>query len=271
MRDVNGRAVLITGGAAGMGRLWAERFAADGARLALWDISEDALNKTAEALRATGSTVITDIVNVADSKAVYKAAKKLEAELGGIDVLVNNAGIVRSGDFLDTPDEDISAVLDVNLKGIFWTMKAFLPRMVERNDGHIVNISSASGFIGVPKIPAYVASKWGVIGLTESVKMEIANMKKDGVHFTVVCPSYVDTGMFEGARPPRMTKMLRPENIVNVSYEAFKKNKFMVMEPFMVKFTPALKSLLPARVFDSLSSFLGVNTSMHQWTGHSKR
>jgi short-subunit dehydrogenase len=270
MKDVSGKTILITGGAVGMGLLWAEHFANDGANLVLWDIRQEPLDQAAEALRGRGVDVLTQIVDVSDRNAVYQAALKAQAETGGVDVLVNNAGIVASDDFLKTPDEKISAVIDVDLKALFWTMKAFLPRMLERNSGHIVNVSSASGFIGVPRMPAYVAAKWGVIGLTESIRLEVKGMGKDGVKFTLFCPSYVDTGMFAGARPPLLTKILKPAEVVDIAYHGFKNDQYMIREPWMVKITPALKGLLPYQLFDLVSDTLGVTQSMSQWRGHGK-
>jgi short-subunit dehydrogenase len=90
-------------------------------------------------------------------------------------------------------------------------------------------------------------------------------MGVDGVKFTLVCPSYVDTGMFEGAKPPLMTKMLKPKDIVDIAYEAFKQDKYIVNEPWLVKLTPALKGILPYQAFDLVSGILGVTKSMHKW------
>jgi all-trans-retinol dehydrogenase (NAD+) len=270
MKDVSGKTTLITGGAAGMGLLWAEHFANDGANLVLWDVKADALARSAEALRGRGVDVLTQVVDVSDRHAVYQAALKAQAETGGVDVLVNNAGIVWSDAFLSTPDEKISATIDVDLKALFWTMKAFLPRMLERNSGHIINVSSASGFVGVPRMPAYVAAKWGVIGLTDSLRLEVKGMGKDGVKFTLFCPSFVDTGMFSGAKPPLLTKILQPAEVVDIAYRGFRNDEYLISEPWLVKLTPALKGLLPYRLFDFISDTLGATSSMAQWKGHGK-
>ncbi|MFH2006440.1 MAG: SDR family oxidoreductase [bacterium] len=265
MKDVQGKTVLITGGASGMGLLWAERFADDGANLVLWDINAAALEDAGEQLRSRGVDVMTQVVDVSNREAIYKAAVKVQAETGGVDVLVNNAGIVFSKPFLETPDEQLSATIDVDLKALFWTMKAFLPRMLEQNSGHIINVSSASGFIGVPRMPAYVASKWAVIGLTDSIRLEVRAMKKDGVGFTLFCPSYVDTGMFEGAKAPLLTPMLKPHTAVNIAYKGFHDGKYLITAPWMVGLTPALKGLLPSKIFDLVSDVFGVTKSMEDW------
>lgn len=266
MKHVHGKTALITGGAAGMGLLWAERFAADGANVALWDINDDNLERAREALQRQGVRVLTQNVDVTDRARVYEAAEAARAELGQVDILVNNAGVVFSNAFLDTPDEQLSKTIEVDLLALFWTMKAFLPGMLERDEGHIVNVSSAAGFIGVPRMPAYVAAKWAVIGLTESVRLEVELTGKKGVHFTLFCPSYVDTGMFEGARPPRLTKMLKPDEVVDLAYRGFRRDEYLIQAPWLARLTPMLKGLLPYKVFDQVASVLGVTRSMEDWT-----
>jgi all-trans-retinol dehydrogenase (NAD+) len=265
MKNVRGKTALVTGGAMGMGKLWCERFARDGCNVVIWDLNEEAMNETAEDLRRLGVTVLTQKVDVSKAEAVYEAADHAQAETGGVDILVNNAGIVHAGPFLETDDAKISAIIDVDLKALFWTMKAFLPRMIERNFGHVINISSASGYIGVPRMPAYVAAKWGAIGLTDSIRLELKLMKATGVKLTLVCPSYVDTGMFAGAKPPLLTKMLEPAEIVDIAYDAFKKDQYVVNEPWLVKLTPPLRALLPHKAFDLISDILGATKSMTAW------
>jgi NAD(P)-dependent dehydrogenase (short-subunit alcohol dehydrogenase family) len=264
MIDVQGKTALVTGGAMGMGLIWARHFARDGANLVLWDLNGEGLERAAEELRGQVD-VMTQVVDVSDRGQIYRSAVKVQAETGGVDILVNNAGIVFSKPFLETPDEQLSATIDVDLKALFWTMKAFLPRMLEENAGHIINISSASGFIGVPRMPAYVASKWGVIGLTESVRLEVRALHKDGVGFTLFCPSYVDTGMFEGAKAPLLTPMLRPETAVRIAYDGFREGRYMITAPWMVGLTPALKGLLPSKLFDLVGDLFGVTRSMEDW------
>ena len=266
MKDIRGKIALVTGGAMGMGRLWVEEFLADGAKVVIWDVNEESLRQAEADLKAKG-LVYTYMCNVAKRKQVYEVAERVKKEIGEVDILVNNAGIVRASPFLETPDEDFEAVVDVDLMAMFWTMKAFLGDMVKKNRGHIVNISSAAGLIGVPRMAAYCTSKWGVLGLTESVRQEVKLEGKDGIHFTVVCPSYVATGMFEGAKPPLFTNMLKPNAMVKIAYKAFKNDEYIVREPWMVKITPILREILPLPMFDLVSDVLGVTASMTEWKG----
>jgi len=204
---------------------------------------------------------------VTDREMVYEKAREFEQDYGPIDVLVNNAGIVAGGPFLETPDDKLAATIDIDLKALMWTMKAVLPGMIRNGAGHIINISSASGFIGVPFMPSYTASKWGVIGLTESVRLEMKELGHHGILFTLFCPSYVDTGMFSGAKAPLLSRMLSPDQVVQIAYNAFKNDKYFVLEPWLVKITPMLKGFLPTPVFDFISDLLGATSSMKQWKG----
>ncbi len=293
--DVAGKVVLITGAARGMGKLWAERFADDGARLVLWDLDGAELERTAEELgkrarfgsgrsvagrrhRGGGrgpsvgnggdsSMLRTAVVDVTDSARVHAEAVATAAQFGPVDVVVNNAGIVAGGKFEEMPDHKLTAVLDVNLRSLVYMHKAFLPQMLAKGSGHFINISSASGFIGVPFMPTYAASKWGVIGFTESLRLEMELLGHTGIRFTLFCPSYVDTGMFKGVRAPLLVPLLTPEKAVAQGYAGFLRGEYMVRVPLVVKFTPALKALLPRKVFDRVSDLLGVTTSMKGWTG----
>lgn len=268
--DVAGKTVLITGGAQGMGRLWAEHFAGDGARLVLWDLDEEGLEETGASFRARGWEVFTQVVDVTKRSNVYFAAGEVAEQFGTVDILVNNAGVVSAGQFLDMADKKLEATIDVDLKALLWTMKAFLPNMVKQGGGHILNVSSASGFIGVPFMPAYAAAKWGVLGLTDSLRLEMELLGHRGVRFTVFCPSYVDTGMFAGVKAPRLVPLLSPDEAVARGYRGFRKGEYVIKEPFVVKFTPALRALLPTQVFDQVSALMGVTTSMARWKGHGK-
>ena len=116
-------------------------------------------------------------------------------------------------------------------------------------------------------MPTYAASKWGVIGFTESLRLEMELLGHTGIRFTLFCPSYVDTGMFKGVRAPLLVPLLTPEKAVAQGYAGFLRGEYMVRVPLVVKFTPALKALLPRKVFDRVSDLLGVTTSMKGWTG----
>lgn len=266
MKDVKGARALITGGARGMGLVWAERFLADGASVMLWDLDKEALNATALKLheRYPGK-VAAAAVDVSDPEAVRKAAASCCPK--GIDILVNNAGIVKGGEFAKLPDAVHKATIDVNLCAPMWTTKAFLPGMIERRKGHIVNVASAAGYLGTPYMAPYNASKWGLIGLTESLKAEMRELGRKEIRFTVLCPSYVDTGMFSGVKAPLLTPLLAPQSFVDKAYQAFKRDRFRLFEPFIVKTVPWLRGVLPFSWFETITRVLGVTKSMENWKG----
>ncbi|MGH7790271.1 MAG: SDR family NAD(P)-dependent oxidoreductase, partial [Candidatus Binatia bacterium] len=171
MSELAGRHVVITGGASGIGRLTALALARRGARLTIWDINREALDRVVAELGAEARGVLCD---VGDRAQVYARAAETTAAGGPVDVLINNAGIVSGHDFLDLPDAKIQATFDINVLALFWTCKAFLPAMIERNRGHLVTIASASGLIGVARLADYSASKWAAVGFDESLRAELA-------------------------------------------------------------------------------------------------
>jgi all-trans-retinol dehydrogenase (NAD+) len=267
MKDVKGKIVVITGGAMGMGRLLSIKFAQDGARLVLIDLNKEALEKTAAEFKKTGTEVHTYICDITDRKKVYEMAADVHKKIGKIDVLVNNAGVVWGSPFVEADDEKLFKTIDVNVNAVMWMMKAFLPDLYEKKTGHVINIASAAGLMGVVNLSAYCASKFAVVGMTEAIRQETKKKGLKDVKFTTVCPSFVATGMFEGVKPPKMTKWLTPEQMVDKIYAAFKKDAPLIREPLMVKFVPLIKSILPVNSFDRISHLLGTSRSMEKWVG----
>jgi 2-dehydro-3-deoxy-L-rhamnonate dehydrogenase (NAD+) len=183
---------VVTGAGAGLGLAIAERFAASGARVALWDRDAANLDRAAAALGPAAQAVTVDI---SSETAIADGVAKTLAQLGGIDVLVNNAGI--SGPNMtawEYPVEDWRRVLDINLTGLFLCCRAVIPHMVASGYGRIVNVASVAGKEGNPNAPAYSASKAGVIALTKSLGKELA---RTGVVVNCVTPAAVRTAIFD--------------------------------------------------------------------------
>ena len=266
-KNIRGKVFLVTGGAMGMGRLVAERFARDGARVVLWDINGEELEKTARQMAERGWEVHPYVVDVADRAKVYETADKVKQEVGVVDVLMNNAGVVRGGPFLEVDDDGHQLTMDVNFNAYMWLTKAFMPDMVARNEGHIINIASAAGLMYVPLIANYCASKAAVVNFTDALRMEMKKLGHRGVRFTIICPSYVSTGMFEGVKPPLVAPWLTPEKMADKIYEGYHRNMNIVREPFLVKFIDLFKAIILRSVFDVISVVLGISRSMDQWHG----
>jgi 3-oxoacyl-[acyl-carrier protein] reductase len=203
--DLNGKRAVITGGARGMGFAIAQRFLDSGASVSLWDISEETLTRAQQALSKAG-TVDAQVVNVASYESVEAAAQATANALGGIDILVNGAGIAGVNTPLtDYPLDIWQAVLDVNLNGIFHTCRAIVPYMQKGDYGRIVNIASMAGKDGNPNASAYSVSKAGVIGLTKSLGKELAT---SGIRANVVCPAVIKTEMLDDVTEEQIGYML---------------------------------------------------------------
>ena len=188
--------VLITGAASGLGRRMALGVARRGGSLTLWDLDGDRLDTVRSEIAKLGARAETGVVDVSDRSAVYEAARRVAAP---VDVLVNNAGVVHGKTLLELSDESIERSFAVNALALFWTVKAFLPSMVERNRGHLVTIASAGGLIGVPRLSDYSATKFAAVGLDESLRAELATTAP-GVRTTVVCPYFIDTACSRASR-----------------------------------------------------------------------
>ncbi|HXX90808.1 MAG TPA: SDR family oxidoreductase [Acidimicrobiales bacterium] len=269
MTALPGRIALITGAAAGIGRLLASELARRGATPVLWDLDGDRLAAALDVVRAVGGGAPSGYVcDVGDRDAVYEAAARVRSEVGDPDVVVNNAGVVSGARLLDLPDEQIRRTFEVNVLAHYWVTKAFLPAMVERNRGHIVTVASAAGLVGVARQTDYSASKHAVVGFDESLRAELRQVAP-GVMTTVVCPYYVDTGMFEGVRTrvPFLLPILQPADVARKIADAVERDRRSVVLPPAVRLVPILR-VLPPRAFDWVMDLLGVNVSMDQFTGH---
>jgi len=268
MTQIAGRRVLVTGGASGMGRRVAMECSARGAAdVTLWDLDAARVDATAEEIRARGGRVRTGICNVADRSQVYESARKLERDGGPIDILVNSAGVVSGKSLFEIPDEQIERTFAVNTLALYWLCKALVPGMVERNLGHIVTIASASGLVGVAKLSDYAASKWAAIGFDESLRVELRKIAP-GVRTTVVCPYYVNTGMFTGVKSPypRLMPILEEADVARRIVEAVERDRRRLFLPRSMYLLPLLR-VLPVPLFDALADLLGVNVSMNDFVG----
>jgi len=267
MKSVKGKNVLITGGALGMGKELAKKFAKDGARIVLWDIRPQDLEKAAEEIKALGAECYTAVCDVTNREQVYQRAAEIKGKLGFIDIVDANAGIVYAGSFATLPDEKIAKTLEVNINGVIWTVKAFLPDMIAKDDGHIILMSSAAGLVGVGNLVTYCATKYAVLGLGDALRAELKNQGKRGVKITLVHPSFVKTGMFEGTKPPIFNPWLTTEQMTNKIYKACLRELVSIKEPFIVKFVPLLKSLFPAEWIDNFGVLIGMDAASDNWQG----
>ena len=207
MGRLSGKVAIITGGARGMGAATSRLFAAEGAKVAIADVLDDAGAALAAEL---GDSVRFCRLDVTSEQAWADVVTKVEADLGPVDILVNNAGILLFKALLETSLEDYEKVLKVNLVGEFLGIKAVAPGMIARGKGSIVNISSVDGMKGANGLAAYASSKWGVRGLTRVAAMELGHR---GVRVNSVHPGGVDTAMTNYDASPRVAINERFRNI----------------------------------------------------------
>jgi all-trans-retinol dehydrogenase (NAD+) len=271
MRSLAEKRVFITGGASGIGRSLALRFAREGAEVHVADVDEHAADAVVRAIADAGGRARAWGLDVTDAVRVAGVRQEVLAQAGPIDVLVNNAGVVHGGAFLDVPLDRHLETLRVNTLAVVAVTHVFLPDLVARPEAHLVNIASAAAFAGLPFGTTYAASKWAVIGFSESVRLELREQGRFHVGVTMVCPGYVRTGMFDGARALRLTRLLTPDRVADLTVRAVLANREMVMTPWVVALVPLLRGILPRRAFDAVGRAFGAPTSMASWRGRHLR
>ena len=197
MKDLNNKVAVVTGAGSGIGRSLAKSLAARGCRLALSDVNEAGLAETAAGL--DGAEVKTYRLDVSDRDAIYAHAAQVRKDFGQVNLIINNAGVALSATVREMTDDDFKWVMDIAFWGVAHGTRAFLPYLIESGDGHVVNISSVFGLIGVPKQSAYNAAKFAVRGFTESLRQEM-KLENQPVQVSCVHPGGIRTNIANAAR-----------------------------------------------------------------------
>ncbi len=192
MSSLNGKTALITGAGRGIGRATAIALAKEGIHIGLIGLNMSNLEKVAAELAGFDVKVSAATADVTDLESVTHAVEHIKSDLGAIDILINNAGIAKFGGFLDLTPEEWEKIIQVNLMGVYNVTRVVLPGMIERKTGDIINISSSAGQKGAPVTSAYSASKFAVLGLTESLMLEV---RKHNIRVTALTPSTVVTDL----------------------------------------------------------------------------
>lgn len=265
---------IVTGAARGIGHATCRRLLAAGARVSMWDIDSDALAAARAALidedASAAARIATEQCDITNYALVQGAFNASQASLGPVDILINNAGYLAAGAFDEREIDAWERTLAVNLNAVVALSRLAVPGMYERRRGHIVNISSAAGAIGVPNLAVYSAAKWAVWGFTEALRGEAS---RHGVLVSSIHPSYIRSGMFAGARIHRLGGLIVPlldshDQIAQAIVEvALKRGRTVVMRPRSVRLATFLRGVLPDRWFNGLIRFLGVWESMSGWHG----
>ena len=275
MRNLKNKKVLVTGGARGIGKQIALEFAQQGSDIIICDLDksffdEDHFKSNVKDILNLGVSCNGYVLDVTKYDDILQTREKILSDIGKIDILINNAGVVFGGKFLDISISQHRLTYDVNTQGIVNMLHIFLQDLIDRPQSHIVNIASASGFTALPGGTTYASSKAAVSSFSESLRLEL---KKDGnthVGITIVSPAYVNTGMFDGVKEPTFIPMLTTKKLATKVVKAVRKNKLFVLEPAFIKFIPLMKATFPRFIYDFLGNILGGYDSMNFWKGHSK-
>lgn len=197
MKEFKDKNCFLTGAASGIGRSFALALAKEKMNLFITDIDMENLDKVKQEIEKLGVKVYADKCDVSNIEDFEHIAKEFHSKLGDIDLLINNAGIAIGGDILELDLEDWKRVLDVNLWSVIHSLKVFLPRMLERGSGHLVNVASGAGIFGSSEPLPYISSKFAVIGLSEAL---FGQLYSRGVNVSVIIPSYIKTNIFSSAK-----------------------------------------------------------------------
>lgn len=275
MKNVAGKKVLVTGAAMGLGKLFASRAVAEGASdVVLWDINEQALKETAAELEKSGVAIHTYVVDVSAPDSIAESAELVRNNVGTIDVLFNNAGIVRgNGYFWDTKNrKDIEQTIAINSLAPMYIALEFLPGMIASGDeSRIVNIASSAGLVANPRMSVYAGSKWAAVGWSDSVRLELEQAKHDKVRITTVCPTYINTGMFDGTKKILFTPVLEQDDVVDAAWKEMIKGGPFVILPWTSRLNKVLGGVLPVKLRDGFLNLVGVYHSMEEFTGRDKK
>ncbi len=265
MSNLTGKNVLITGGAAGIGKIMGRLSLEKGASLIIFDIDEKKLAETKNEFSKLGK-VLTFLVDVTNEETIESALGQIKEEHINIDVLINNAGVVFGKYFHEHTPAEIEKTFRVNALALMHLTLKILPGMLEQNEGHICNIASSAGLISNPKMSVYSSSKWAAVGWSDSLRLEMKQLGKN-IKVTTVTPYYIDTGMFAGVRS--RIPILKPEKAARKIISGIEKNRIYVSMPWTVHFVRFSQGILPIAVFDwFVGKILGVYKTMEHFTGH---
>lgn len=256
------RVALVTGGARGIGLAIARQLKDDGYFCVLADLEGERAEREAAALGGAGYAL-----DVRDAEAFAALVRRIEADHGPVDVLVNNAGIMPVGPFTEQPVAMDRRQIDINVHGVIAGLRAVLPHMRARRRGHVVNLASVAGRIGCANGAVYSAAKHAVIGLTEAVRYELEG---EGVKLSYVCPAFVRTELIEGTPGPRWPPPVAPEDVARAVSRCLRTGQVDVYVPRIARLSVVIPALLPRSVYEPLGRLFGL-TRMFSSIDHEAR
>lgn len=265
--DFKNKKILITGGCSGIGKIMARKSLERGvSHLVIWDINEEGLAKTKEEFQTFGKVISTYKVDVSNLDEIKINAQKVRTEVGKIDILINNAGIVVGKYFHENTHQDIQKTMLINSNALMHITLEFLPEMMKENSGAICNIASSAGLISNPKMAVYAASKWAVNGWSDSLRLEMQQLGKK-VSVTTIMPFYINTGMFDGVKS-KLIPILEPEPTAEKIIKSVEKETAMLAMPLPYWFIRLSQGLLPLPIYEwVMENNFGVYDTMKDFKG----
>lgn len=271
MRDLKDKVAVVTGAASGIGRATAVEFADKGADLVVSDLNEAGLAETAAAVEGKGRKAVAVGVDVSRPEQVEGMIQKAIDAFGRIDILMNNAGVGLSGEMRFLSLKDWEWIVGINLWGPVYGIHFTLPHMINQGSGHIVNVSSSAGLIASPGMSAYTTTKFGLVGLSEVLRNELARF---GIGVTVVCPGFVRTNIFDatelrGMKDEAEVKKLpswlgiSKEDCAKDIVKAVRKNRFLIIPGPEMKIIYGFKRYAPF-LYDGFNKMMG--KKIEQWS-----
>jgi len=255
-QSLSGKVVVITGGARGIGRATATALVRKGCRVAIGDLDMALAERTAAEL---GGGIVALPLDVADRRSFADFLDAAERELGPLDVVINNAGIMPVTQLVDESDDSIRRQLDINLYGVIVGTQLAIERLRPRGSGHIVNIASQAGKTPLPGIATYSATKHAVVGLSEAT---MAELQDTGVEVSCVMPTLVNTELISGMRKKTLIKPVEPEDVANEIVDALETGRFDVFVPRYNGAMTRFAALLPRRWAEAIGRFMGADKLM---------
>ncbi|MBC8510195.1 MAG: SDR family oxidoreductase [Cryomorphaceae bacterium] len=265
MSELKNKTILITGGASGIGKIMSRLSLTRKAKVIIWDINTVNIESTLKELSPLGD-IAANVVDVSKLEAIEEAAQQLIKEHGNIDILINNAGIVVGKYFHEHSAEEIEKTLSINSSAPMHICNQFLKNMMEENTGHICNIASSASLVSNPKMSVYAASKWAIFAWSDSLRLEMKQLKKD-IKITTILPYYINTGMFDGVKS--RIPILEAEAAALTIIKAIEKNKKIISIPgWIYRFTRFGQAFMSVDVFDWFAgSVMGIYKTMKDFKG----
>ena len=267
MTKISSKLVLITGGASGIGKIMGREVLKHRGKLVIWDVDKLNLQETLDEFKELGQ-VYGYTIDITNTVWVKEMARQVEDEIGGIDILINNAGIVYGGYFHENSSEKIEKTMKVNAIAPMQLALTFLPGMMKRKQGHICNITSSAGLVSNPKMAVYAGSKWAATGWSDSLRLEMKQLKT-GVGVTTVTPYYINTGMFDGVKSN--IPILDQTKVAKKIIKAIQKNRIYLSMPWSMRFVRFSQGLFPIWFYDwFVGRLIGVYKTMDDFKGRKK-